>query len=606
MQDKAFRKPHLLTPNVGNKVPSNLIFVDTEAAIFQDVRTAGVQEQTLSFGIVRHIELARIKIKTDNTTRFETARQFWDFVYRRCDGKKLLYIFAHNTRYDMQLLDLAGEIESKRITVDFAVTERGCYILKGETQKGPIVILDTMNYWNVSLSKLGEMVGRPKTPMPDVLDGIEPWIAYCINDVDIIQKAIVGLLQWIKIDDLGNFKFTAASQSFAAFRHNFMDVPILIHGHRKSVDLERKSFRAGRCSLFRYGEVKEKIYHVDVNSLYAYIMADKAFPCRLIGHDVMVSPNDERVQDDLIGKIARVVVRSEEHEYPYYTKNGVKYCTGQFTTILSGPEFAQALAHGEIVSIGECCFYECKRIFAHYMQFLLERRKLFRQSGLKIRESLCKTFANALFGKFGQRCYDWADNSAEWSFEGEDSWTIVTDDKPNGTSYRKVGGVVQMQLTGEESVDSFPAIASYVTSYGRLYMDVLREVAGPRSVMLQYVDSLHLTASGFNNLSNALLIDDFEPGKLKIEKVYDSGIYHSAHDYEVDKKHVICGIPTRAIEIENGVFLFDQFDCGEPILRSEKPATVTVRRIEREMQRHPPDSEPDADGWMKPVDAGGF
>lgn len=597
-----FRKNHVLPGNAGNAIPSRFLFFDCEAILGKDADDPDVENQTLQFGLMRFVERGREKVKTDITTRFTECSEFWKEVYTRCNPKKLLYVYAHNAAYDLSIVRMIDEIAEGRLIPRFTATQRGLFILSADTSNGPVALLDTMNYWNCSLKRLGDMIGLPKLEMPAIASDREDWNSYCIRDVEIITKAILTLVRFVKDHDLGNFKFTAASQSFAAYRHRFMDEKIVIHGHGDAVALERKAFRAGRCSIFYYGDIHQKLFHIDCNSLYPHVMQEFQYPTRLVDHDRFVSLSDERLRRTDLAAIARVKLQTKDTEYPVWRNDRVQYATGSFVAVLAEPELRQAIENDEVIEIGELCLYEKAPIFRRYIQWCLEQRHYEREKGSKALESICKLMANSLFGKFGQHGYEWIEQEDEWNAFGDPEITVVTDGSPAGYTLRQLGDKLEKQTKDTEGIDSFPAICACVTSYGRMYMDLLRSICGPRTVLLQYVDSLLVTEDGFNRLCGAGLIEDYRPGSMKIENVHKSAWLWSAHDYQLDAQHRICGIPIRAKEIDDGVFQFQQFETANTLFNQQMKGNVIVRKVERTLSRPLPDVPVGKDGWLRKLE----
>jgi len=108
----------------------------------------------------------------------------------------------------------------------------------------------------------------------------------------------------------------------------------------------------------------------------------------------------------------------------------------------------------------------------------------------------------------------------------------------------------------ELSNHSFPAIASHITAYARMYLYELIKKAGFENVYYCDTDSLFVNEEGYNRLKN--FIDDKELGKLKLEEVGECIIW-GAKNYKFNETRKIKGIPKKS-EYKDGAYWWWQFE----------------------------------------------
>jgi len=152
---------------------------------------------------------------------------------------------------------------------------------------------------------------------------------------------------------------------------------------------------------------------------------------------------------------------------------------------------------------------------------------------------LTKLFLNSLYGKFGEKNERWIviegegdDFRAEriYDFEGK-RWIY----------HLEVQGKIYEKLSDcDEGFNSFPAIASHVTAYARMYLWHLIKTAGLENVYYVDTDSLIVNEVGYNNLRGYL--DEEELGKLKLEGVSEYLRIGGAKDYTFGENVKVKGV----------------------------------------------------------------
>ncbi|NIQ91320.1 MAG: hypothetical protein GWN93_20850, partial [Deltaproteobacteria bacterium] len=146
-----------------------------------------------------------------------------------------------------------------------------------------IVFIDLMNYFKMSLAKLGESMGYPKLHIDFNTCTTDELARYCRNDVYVMVQAWKKWTAFLRENDLGVWAPTLPAQAFNAFRHRFMSSDIMIHSHQKALDLERDAYHGGRTEVFRHGFFNTRQYYLlDVNSMYPAMMKHRLFPTALV------------------------------------------------------------------------------------------------------------------------------------------------------------------------------------------------------------------------------------------------------------------------------------------------------------------------------------
>jgi hypothetical protein len=443
-----------------------------------------------------------------------------------------------------------------------------------------INIISSTNFFQFSLKKLGEFFNLPKLEFDyssKAKQNKEQEIEYCQRDVEILQKSILTFISFLQKENLGGLSFTVAGQAMRAFRKKFMDTtskPIYIHNKKESIILERQGYNGGRNEAWTLGKIKHNLYIVDVNAMYSFVMKSQKYPTKLISYRYR---NTIQMLENFLEENYLIIVRlTLKTNIPVYPKNESKllFPVGVFETTLSTPELKFALHHKHILKVHEVAIYEGNDIFTSYIDYFYKKRLEAKASKDAVNDLLYKLFMNSLYGKFGQKNIHW-EKIGEAPISDVYTETIVsmstsTVNSKNQTQLSKSnvapqhgargvgrdvrgvtvnvesthkvrhlkvfgGGVFERVDLGDgesESENSFPAIATHVTAYGRMLLWSYIEIAGRENIDYMDTDSLFLNQEGFERLERAGVIDNERLGALKLEKVVKDCVIRGCKDYQ--------------------------------------------------------------------------
>ena len=428
-----------------------------------------------------------------------------------------------------------------------------------------------MNFVRLPLAKIGEIFGIEKVKIKDFKRvSTEKLKKRCKIDVIILRELIFKLIDFFKKHECGNFAYTIASQSFNAFRHKFMKHEIFIHNNPMACELERKSYYGGRNECFFIGKIPEKVYKLDVNSMYPYVMLNNKFPTKLVrffNEEVDLKRFLKFMKKYLI--IAEVTVKIKKPCIPVYMKEkGLCFPIGTFKTVLCSPELCLTLKYGKILKIHKFALYEGKEIFKDYVSYFYGLRKRYIKQKNDVFSLFTKIFLNSLYGKFGQKNEIWErsekyDGLSEilgikngyHEFEDIDR-KLVKVKFVNGKAFKFKGYY--------EFYNGFVAISSFVTSYARAYLFKLMEKA--KTVYYVDTDSVFTNKEGYLNLHNNGLVNSYELGKLKLEEKGFIEI-RGLKDYKFNDKGKIKGVKKNAKKIGKNKYEYRRFIGFKEALR---------------------------------------
>lgn len=647
--------------------PSRLIFVDTETSCVGFGENNVHERHYLRCGVAKLFVKGKDGFTEKSKIRFITPYDFWEWCYAQLRSRKPTWCYGHNIAFDFTVLGGWSEIDVGRLrTTETQIGYRNVngerqqtqnlwrgkmaldgipFILETRSDFGPIKFIDTYNYWNVPLEKLGRWVGLDKIDQDPFGPILEDIYLYCERDVDIIAQSVIRLLNYWKENDCGNWQPTIASLAYSAYRHGKENCSIVAHGDERHEDelqsfatitdssrplsagevsdVERRSYFGGRTECFFVGEIRRgaiegqggmpNLYRgrrpqicgpvtvLDVNSMYAHIMASETHPIELL--DTIRYPQMSEAER-LIEEFwccADVEIRTNESVYPKRHGEYIIYPIGSYGTSLCGSELLSAVKAGYIAGIANLCIYYSGRPFANFVGTWHGRRTEAILRGRDIEQRFCNQMMQSLYGKLAQQTPLWQTCGTEippirWGgYIGQPG----IGEKP--CLMRAIGGVSQYQATRRNCRHTFTAAAGSVTSAARSYIRKLIGTCPLNSIVYTDTDSLFCLPSATAVLRDAQLVHETELGKLKEKGTYNEVIIHGQKDYELDGIRTIAGLRSDAVEISERLWNQINFEGVKSIIQHEPTNDIIGRTVRFDPSSTLMGRAVQYDGWTKPL-----
>lgn len=571
------RRAHFVKENKTTEYPQQCIWFDCETT--QQLVCENTVEHWLSFGYACYMRRHHGRDWTDEEWfKFTTRADFWRWVSSKVREKTKLYLFCHNTSFDLPVLDVLHELPNCGFELRTAIIDAPPTILRFRNGSKCIMILDTLNLWRMPLRYLGQEIGLPKLDMPDNNDLAIEWETYARRDVEIIRTACIKWWDYLERENMGSFAPTLAGQSMKVFRHKYMKHPILIDDNKSALALTREGYYGGRVECFRIGRYKARFRSLDVNSMYPFVMAYNEFPSKLVTHTRYATVNDLSTWIQRYCVTARVRLRTHKPFVPLRDHHKLIFPVGEFEAILSTPEIKYALLDGEILEVLEVAIYERALLFTEMVTDMYYQKQKSKRDGDYVREFLYKKLLNSFYGKWGQSGGKWIelDNTDDLSCR---HWIEIDYESGRMKQYRQLGGLQQMRDTEGESRDSFPAIAAHVTAHARMVLWNLIEQAGLQHTYYCDTDSLLVDDIGFKNLEYKL--DEYKLGGLKVAGDYEDIEIWSSKDYRFGQKEKHKGVRKAAVWLDNHNIRQEQWSGLRGLVSSgvvDRPLTKTITK----------------------------
>jgi len=596
------RFPHKLKPNEIATWPAHIIFFDTETRYHRTKHDTTIHE--LRLGVACYIRYRRDgKANCERWIQFTDKGSFWDFVCSHTMKRSKLYVVAHNLAFDFQVVSGFTELQKRGYLLQFVYESGHTRIIKygkptekllewieegndlsdfsGKRWTDTIVLMDDCNLFPGSIEKWGKALGLPKLNMPDESESDDKWFVYCKRDVEVMIALWNEWKEFLEEHKLGKFQYTIGSQAFSGFRHAYMHHNIYIHVNERATKLERRSYFGGRTEAFRVGKYDDRFYKLDVNSMYPAVMFKYEYPTCLIKYQERILSKDELrklLQNHCV--IAEVDVEVTEPVFPIREQGKNIYPTGELAVTLTTPELLYVLEQGWPITVYSYALYRKRPIFRWYVSHFYDLKRQYSAQGDRLRRQLVKLLLNSLYGKFGQRGY-------------EDQVIGFCDPKLFEVSYGmnaqtkerfkviKAGGVIIRSERTGEGFNSFCAIASHVTAYGRIYLWKLIKTAGPENVWYSDTDSLITNEEGLQRIS--YLLDDERLGYLKVEGMADFLEVYAPKDYVFGGKTTRKGIPSNAERQPDGSYEVELWPSLSGMLAEGQVETYVNKHIQKRL-----------------------
>ena len=609
--------------NVSTALPGTVVVLDTETEPLPEASTASREFHVLRFGIAKAFRLEKGKPTRHKRVEFTDKESFWLWLSAQINVRRVTWVFAHNITFDLTVLGFWELLDRDQYTLGpirknwtdkktgkrkktrwqgFLVDNDPPVIVQVKHKSGAIVnFVDTFNYWRKSLSEIGSDVNLPKLDRPPKGMSKAALRKYCERDVDILVEALTRMFTFCRNNDIGMFRYTIASQAFAAWRHIKSHAMVNVDRPDAVKALERRSYYGARCELLYVGSVDMPLWELDVQSMYPSIMRGNPFPRRLFNSWLDGGPFVARMPEPGLCTIAEVLVNSPNVPFPVRTAHGVYWATGRFWTTLCGPELKRAWDDGLVIEVAQWSSYKMGRLFDDYVDKFWKLRTDYGSSNQSLEEGMSKDLLTNLHGKFGQltplwELFDDFQPSIRWGTERH-----RREDTGESITIRCIAGQAFRMADRIDHKHSFCAISAYVCAYARERLRQLVKIAGQGHVYYVVADALYVDMFGKASLEAAGEVSEGKLGKLRIKSSGDTSEFNAVHQYRIGSKRVRGGIKHGAVDVGDDQFIETVFERLAQIISRPPRNGVMISQRARLNRPTPKRVVVGEDGWTKPV-----
>lgn len=512
-------------------------------------------------------------------------RSLWRWLYARMKKGECVDVWCHGAVAIAGAIGLWELVERKQwLLVDGNWTGTAVLsdppviiTMRPAHGKGVLRLLDLRNLGIKTLADLREATDGPYTVASDWWS--HGWDANeCAVAIDeAIGRYLDSWYTFCERERLGAPKPTLAGQAWAAYRHRFIDKPILCHANQAALQLEEDAIFQGRTECFRLGRINGPVYHLDFCSQYAWLGRTCDFPARLKYYGDGINSNLCDWIKEGWHCIAEVVIETNKPHYPYNLKGEQVFPVGKFITVLCGPELIDSILANSVVNVGRFACYEPDNILKSWSGYCLDTRKIMRSKKDRVGEYVIKMLTNGLWGR-------WAKRELRWRTDKE-----VVPDKPWGEWYerekgkemlqkvRSVGWLPQRFADEGYARDASPAVYAWLTSLGRSALAYAIASCPVGSVYYCATDSILCSESGYQALQACGYIDKESPGKMKLVSTYPWVKIHGIHQWETPEGRTASGVPLKAEGSDESGYSWENVEKPTGALkRGQRPQAILV------------------------------
>lgn len=534
---------HYLSSNDTSWTPPAVMTLDTETRIIQDLPEI---QELRCWHVRADFRLGRQRASGEHVEGGGTeAADLAKRVSRWANRWAETWLYAHNLNFDLTVTRLPLLLARHGwVTSDMALDgARPWMIMHHGTRK--LVITDSYSIWPMRLEEIAQAVGITKPPLPDG-DQPDDWMQRCAADTLILHTALLQTMDWHDANQLGRWALTGASTGWNTMRHlqaaktskrartarerlglpgvDPVAQPVVIDPSPDGRAHDRLAIYGGRRETWRWGKLPLGTYHeLDFERAYQTIMASCPLP-RKRGRWFDSLPLDSRLIDDPAQQwsiIAECELETDTPRWPCRIqvsaaalppgadgdavtpatdhKTRVFYPVGRFTTVLAGPDIAEARRLGCLRAVGHGQVHQLGNATRPWAQWSMTAQDDPGTPAI-IRLAL-KHQGRAVAGKWAGRTWTkeviGLSTTYGWSYED----VFVHETQVRGAII-DLAGTKFLSVPGADADNAYPAVLAFIESYTRVALGRAIEALGTNVIVQCDTDGMIVDTTALASTGN--------------------------------------------------------------------------------------------------------
>lgn len=350
-----------------------------------------------------------------------------------------------------------------------------------------------------------------------------------------------------------------------------------------------------------YGTISGPMHHVDVRSMYPWLLRERSYPTHLIGYREDVPARDVIDLARFEGVVARVTIETDRAEYPERVSDRIYYRTGRFTTTLTGPELVALAEDGRIVKCHALATYNLGRPFRDAASAMIRMREQARGPDAAAWALFAKRMANGLGGKLAQRRGNWEHTPTVAPLVSWGEWYDYKRGGRSMTRYRSIAGIVWEWRPDPSGSGPYTAAFAYLAAYGRLHMRGIRDACPVQTVLSMDTDGLWVRPAALCALERSGCLRPEGAGALRLSDTSVVGRFFGPRHYWSAGGWVLAGFARPAVSA-HGAQVTDTTRFTAPGSRGGgAPQGTAVRTRVSRLRVESHGMRIGADGWATPA-----
>lgn len=474
-------RAHWIRPNHGVSFPRRWIYM---ATIVDSHPTVSGSVETWAGAVTAHRGVSHRQTGTRGLVwaDHDTPAALWAWIVERTERRSRLVIVAHDVGRLLRITNALPSMvglgwECTGIRLDSG----SCYV-SWKCGDRTLIMVD-----------LAAWIAEPLGTLADLAQGYDvgdrqapAWRTgrrrRCADTVQLIATVWEHLMTWCETEDLGNWHPTGAGQAWAAWRHRFMDVPVLCHGEETVRADERASVFCGRTEAYRHGHLPgPRWLELDFERAYVAICRDAWLPTKHMWSTHRVSVDRMMAAPATYRYLVDATVTLDRPSVPYRDQQGICWPIGTFRTRVWHDELRLAVEDGARVVVHHAHVYRTSQVLAQWAAWcddVLDGRI---DTAGPLERRAVKHWGRALVGRFGAQWSSWE----PWGDPLDDHVGVTRlVDRDTGISCRLLaaGGPLRIEGPRTDGTNTAPSLMSAVMSEARIRLHETIRAAGDDAV----------------------------------------------------------------------------------------------------------------------------
>lgn len=560
---------HWIRANHLSRVPRRHVIIDCEAHQ-TEVGTRKVQTFRLACAAFDYQSKAGRPWQSRPPARFADPRSLWEWVDECTIKGRRTIVVAHNLAYDLRIADAFTILPELGYELEMVRLDHGSAWCQWRRGTRALMMTDTVSWFGVGLDKIAALMRTCKVPLPDFAASDDEWFARCEHDVEILRTAWRRVIDWLDVDELGNWKPTGAGQGWAFLRHKHLTHKILHHGIERIAKVEREAAWTGRCEAWRWGKLPAGRWQEwDFRSAYAQVAEDCDVPTRLQGHLGPKSATAACVAADGFAALVHATVTTDTPTCPTRGNGGILWPVGTYTSWLWDHEARMAVEAGATVTADNGYRYEVAPALRSWATAILDMLADHGDQLDPLLQLVVKGWSRTTVGRFGAQWGGWDDVGEA---HGEDCTLVQAVDGTTGRSSRlmMVGGRCLAEGDKVDAPDGAVHVMSWIMAECRRRLWIAMLAAGRENVAYVDTDGLFVNAAGSKLLAAAKL-----PG-LRAKSAWGNVEVLGPRQLVLGGKLRVAGVPSSAVRVGPRTWTADVWRSLPASLRSGESDRVVL------------------------------
>lgn len=449
-----------------------------------------------------------------------TTGELADQIEIWAGGQRCLWIYAHNLSFDLSVTRLPAELHARGWQVTGHAVSSDSPWLRMKLGQCVLTFADSWGWLRAPLDHIGADVGYRKPDLPGHPSSDDLWLDRCRADTEILTLAMIQLMDWWDAQQLGSWTLTGSAGGWNSWRHRTTEPLPLIVPDPVQTAADRAAIYGGRREAFAHGELTGGPWQLlDFQSAYPTIAANFPLPAARQGNFDSLPLQSDLICGDTYGIIAQAEIQTSTPRYPVRINGRVAYPVGRFSTVLAGPEIAEARRLGDLVSIGPGWLHKLSPHMREWAGWVLEVTGDQRPDVPRVARRTVKHWGRAVIGKTAAK--GWRTIPLEslggsgWDYRP--AWNAELGAPSHLTD---VCGQAAETISHGDGDNAYPAILAWVESWTRVYLSRAIDAVNRRHVATCDTDGL-ITDSVGDPLA-LIARADLGPLRLRVKGHYDA------------------------------------------------------------------------------------